>query len=102
MVRTHFEILAHPYRQRVLVALLQEDRPIRVPEDLRYRDGNADDLGLRLQHVDLPKLADAGLIEWDPEERTVSRGPAYEEIRPLVETLVDDGFLPVVDASPSD
>jgi hypothetical protein len=46
-----------------------------------------DDIDLLLAHNHLPKLADAGFVDWDPETRTVSRGPAFAEIEPALRVL---------------
>lgn len=42
---------------------------------------------MELSHVHLPKLEDSGLIEWDSEAGTVSRGPAFEEVEPVLRLL---------------
>ena len=42
---------------------------------------------IRQYHVHLPKLADAGYIEWDTEAETISRGPKFAEVEPLVQLL---------------
>ncbi|WP_418285817.1 DUF7344 domain-containing protein [Halorubrum sp. DTA46] len=40
-----------------------------------------------LYHSHLPKLADAGYITWDKEAETVSTGPKFSEVEPLVRLL---------------
>lgn len=40
-----------------------------------------------LYHVHLPKLADAGYVDWDPEEDLIRHGPAFEAIDPVIGDL---------------
>jgi hypothetical protein len=42
---------------------------------------------LALTHVHLPKLADYGFIEGDRANDEVIKGPAFDEIRPLLKLL---------------
>ena len=42
---------------------------------------------MRLLHSDLPKLATAEYITWDPDSKTISRGPKFSEVEPLVQLL---------------
>lgn len=37
--------------------------------------------------VHIPKLAEYGLIDWDSEERIVTRGPHFDEARPLLDQV---------------
>lgn len=48
-----------------------------------------------LYHVHLPLLEESGYVEWNEAERTIQRGPRWEEIEPLLE-LIDSnlGELP--------
>ncbi|WP_177209108.1 hypothetical protein [Natronobacterium haloterrestre] len=39
------------------------------------------------RHVHLPKLVDYGYIEWDREAAVITKGPEFDEIRPLLEFL---------------
>jgi GAF domain-containing protein len=42
---------------------------------------------MQLYHVHLPKLADFEYINWDREADTISRGPKFSEVKPLVQLL---------------
>ncbi|WP_225335237.1 DUF7344 domain-containing protein [Halomicrobium urmianum] len=67
--------LADQRRRDALVVLASEEELSRdrLAEVLAARD--QDDLALQLHHVHLPKLDDAGLIDYDPDEGTaVYRG----------------------------
>lgn len=78
-------LLAHPHRQD-LVSIIADRRSALTVEELASELGEydrsseqgarrEDELGVlgRLHHLDLPRLAEAGLIEYDPDERTVVR-----------------------------
>lgn len=40
-----------------------------------------------MQHLHLPKLADYEFIEWNKDTHEVTKGPKFDEIRPLLELL---------------
>lgn len=42
---------------------------------------------IALYHNHVPKLADAGYVEWDTETDTISEGPKFSEAEPLVRLL---------------
>ena len=87
---TVFGVLTHPLRRRVLLSLLErESGTLSVPEDLSCRGGDREDLAVPMYHVHLPKLTAAGYVEWDREAGRVRRGPAFEEIQPVLEALRD-------------
>jgi hypothetical protein len=44
-------------------------------------------LQTELVHVHLPKLADRGYISWNREENTISKGPNWDDIAPLLELI---------------
>jgi hypothetical protein len=74
--------------------LLADERKRRLLRELRAAgddpvsvDSDDPDEQTRLHHIHLPKLADAGLIDWDPRDDIVVRGPAFDEILPLLETI---------------
>jgi hypothetical protein len=107
---TLFDLLADRHRRRVLVLLCDRER-LRIPEDVMSRGGvrstrttngrgpdasRGDDFDVRLEHVDLPKLDDAGLVEWNRTSRSVSRGPNFGQVEPALRLLSDnpDRFPP--------
>lgn len=90
------DALADPQRRRLLSALTehnpQDDAPVVVDSG---EEGDAVERLVTMNHVHLPKLVDYGLIEWDEDADEVSKGPNFDEIRPLIELLSDhDDELP--------
>lgn len=80
-------------RRMVLIALLGDAAETGIATLTRKMNhGNA---RMQLYHNHLPKLADAGYIEWGSDTDTVSRGPNFAEIEPLVQLLraYDTTFL---------
>lgn len=106
-VSTVFNLLAEAYRRRVL-GLLYEADSVEIPDDLRKRgpidespsgegpviqqqnfDGTSSrQVEIQLNHNHLPKLENEEYIEWDRDTGTVSRGPKFDEIEPVVGTLL--------------
>jgi len=85
-----FSALTNRYRRRLLVGLLQHDSQsdtLELPADVLTTDGPSEALSIELYHVHLPMLEERELIEWERETQTVSPGPAFEEIRPLLELM---------------
>ena len=87
------DVLANKYRRRLLVALLehnpQDDEDPQIPDDVDITDEDLDDLMVQMSHVHLPKLEEAGLIEWDQDTNAVGKGANFGEIRPLLELMRD-------------
>lgn len=83
--------LANKHRRRLLVALLEHNPQNDVPVTESVHAGEKEFEVLRdeMFHIHLPKLEDAGFIRWDREAHTVSRGPQFDEIRPLLELIHD-------------
>jgi len=83
--------LADVQRRKLLVALLehnpQDDTPVVVADS--ESDADAVERLVTMQHVHLPKLVDYGFIEWNEETHEVTKGPKFDEIRPLLELLDD-------------
>jgi len=87
-----FETLRHPYRRRIL-QLVNKHNPRDEDEfDVEKLATEDDDLELlttELYHIHLPKLAEAGYIEWDKDTHTIRRGPNFDEIAPLLRLMTD-------------
>lgn len=85
-----FSALSHPLRRRVL-ATIHDSSPQSSggfePEDFVRRDGPHERPVLELHHNHLPRLDSAGFVDWDDETDTVTRGPRFEEIRPVLSVL---------------
>ena len=87
-----FEILSHEHRRHILWVLAHPDAcadaTIRTARFTEF-DGEPDVLQLALSHNHFPKLDDHGLVDWDPEAETLTRGPRFGEIEPFL-TLMND------------
>jgi len=88
-----FEALSNEHRRTLLLAL-SESGPQVVAETASVGEA-AGALPLdwktrvTMQHVHLPKLEEDGFVDWDEDTGTVSRGPQFEEIRPLLECVAE-------------
>lgn len=54
-----------------------------------YEVRDADKAAIRAYHVHLPKLVAYDYVEWHRDAHLVTRGPDFDDLRPLLE-LVDD------------
>lgn len=83
-------VLSHIQRRSLLVALLdhnpQDDSPVAVGSEEAV---DSVERLVEMRHVHLPKLEEYGFITWDRDSNEVSKGPNFEEIRPLLELLDD-------------
>lgn len=81
-----FRVLGNRHRRLILMSM--KEGVVETIDDVIRRDG--DETGTsktRLIHTHLPKLEDAGYIEWDRTRGEISRGPRFEEIEPFLELL---------------
>lgn len=97
-VSTLFELFTAAPRRKLLVmlcdvesvdvsnGLLTRSAATSAPSSTRGPDGGAS-RDLELYHVHLPKLEAEGVIEWDRESGTVSRGPQFSAVEPTVRLL---------------
>jgi hypothetical protein len=87
-----FDALRHPYRRRILLLVgdhnPRDEEEFSV-EELATEDDDRELLTTELYHAHLPKLAEAGYIEWDEGTETIRRGPSFEEIAPLLALMHD-------------
>lgn len=81
----YWAALAHVERRRCLLALLDRDRRMEMP--VAVGEGVRTDRRVALAEVHLPGLAALDLIDWDPETRRVSKGPAFETIEPVLRAI---------------
>lgn len=88
-----FEILADPQRRQVLRFLLDSDEdvvPIEVlvdavdPVEDDTRGANVNQVRTALCHWHLPRLKDAGFVEYDPREGLVRRTTGIERVEPYL------------------
>ena len=89
-----FEVLSASERRQILVRLREHSSGSASPlpiEDLIEERDDPRRSKLQLHHVHLPKLADAGYIEWDVESGLISRGPSFESIMELLKLFEDHG-----------
>lgn len=88
-----FDALSAAPRRRLLVSLL-EPRPeeyIGLPEAAFPEDTNLGSRQLRshLVHRHLPMLADYDFVRWQTDPFEVRRGPEFDVLEPVVQTLAD-------------
>jgi predicted transcriptional regulator len=85
------DALADVQRRKLLIALLEHNPQDDAPVVIADSDSESDAVErlVTMQHVHLPKLADYGFIEWNEETHEVTKGPKFDEIRPLLELLDD-------------
>ena len=83
--------LSNVHRRRLLVELLdsnpRDDSPVVAVVEKSEREAATHLISMR--HAHLPKLVDEGLIQWDQANGDVVKGPTFDEIRPLLELLME-------------
>jgi len=86
---TQLTALNHVTRRRLLLTLLrakaQNDLPVDV-DQLEY-DTAEHSFRLSMHHVHLPKLHDYGFVDANLDRFSVTTGPRFPEITPLLELL---------------
>jgi hypothetical protein len=107
-----FDLLRADARRQLLVTLCDVDS-VDVSEGIRTRgavssrptstgpqgpadaDGGPTAAEIQLYHTHLPKLESHGVVEWDREAETVTRGPQFDDVAPTVRLLATNaGTLP--------
>jgi len=90
MIDDHFDALSDGQRREVLLAILdqnpRDDRSVTTA--VRTDEGRT--YTTELHHIHLPKLEDYGLIDWDRERHEITKGPLFDQIRPLLVLLEEN------------
>jgi len=74
-------------RQRRMTLLLVHRDGVKRESDLLIRESGSDEVEQDLVANHLPALEEAGFIEWDRETGTISKGPRFDEIEPVLELI---------------
>ena len=85
-----FEVLANARRRTTLSYLLRYERRAELEDLAAYvaasETTDVDErAAVTLHHIDLPKLADAGLIRYDADRRTAVADDLIQELEPYLE-----------------
>jgi hypothetical protein len=78
-------MLSHENRRRILFAAAAHDSQRDAAID--SKSVAAEDEYDQFYHTHLPKLDDAGFIEWDSDSGTFTRGRRFGEIEPVLDLL---------------
>lgn len=85
-----FNILTDGDRRAVLTHLLWRDESTKLGElTTCVGSSDTDTAAASLHHLHLPKLDEAGLVDYDHEQRTVSARQSIYELEPLLEWAAD-------------
>lgn len=91
-LETVFTVLSDPTRRRILENIRAHNPRTSAEitlEDFVTSNDDRDHLRIELYHAHLPKLASEDFIDWDRKTGTITRGPKFEEICPLL-TLLEE------------
>lgn len=85
--------LANGQRRKLLFEVLEQESQTGSPVVVGDSDDETDVVAdlVTMRHAHLPKLADYGFVEWNRNTHEVSKGPNFDEIKPLLELLDDHG-----------
>lgn len=88
-----FEALTAKPRRQLVAALVDAptDQPVVLPEAAASPTvpSDLDSLRIDLRHTHLPLLDDAGFVRYESEPFRAYRGPRFEEVATVIETLHD-------------
>ena len=89
-----FEALTVEPRRQLIVSLLDApaDEPVSLPEASMSPTvpPEPDSLRIQLRHRHLPMLEDAKFVRWEDDPFRARRGPRFEEVAVVFETLHDN------------
>lgn len=95
-----FGVLSQRQRRQLLTELYTrypDDGEVYDQETLAAEAAAVDIETVPLEHIHLPKLADAGFIDWDRTRQVVRPGPRFDEIAPVIELLLRHRHQPPAD-----
>lgn len=87
-------------RRKLLIELLEHDQQKDPPVVISGTENKWSPQLVSMHHAHLPKLAGAGLIDWDSEIQVVRKGPNFDKVRPVLRALQNHrdelpaGYLP--------
>ncbi|WP_436935567.1 hypothetical protein [Halovenus marina] len=86
-----FEAVSAEPRRQLIVSLLDAEAGDSVPLPEGAINPNvpvdAEEFQAQLYHTHLPKLAEGGFIEWERDPLRAFRGPRFDEVAVVFETL---------------
>ncbi|TMT77620.1 ArsR family transcriptional regulator [Haloterrigena sp. H1] len=83
-----FSVLANAQRRRILNELLATSLQTDGGEEILYpAEEFPEEHQTELYHNHLPRLSEAGFIDWNQNTGSVTRGPRFNEISPLLERI---------------
>lgn len=86
-INSMMELLARRPRRLVLFHLLRV--PSNDGADVLDETAKTEQARIEMNHLHLPKLEAMGYVEWDRDSNTVTRGPRFDEIVPVLGLLRD-------------
>lgn len=89
-----YEALAAEPRRLIIFSLMKEPDGRRLPlpdaAQLYNRAGDSESFRIELRHRHLPKLADAGYVQWENDPFSVQRGPHFDEPALVLAQMTDN------------
>ena len=86
-LETAYDALSAEHRRHLLIALMNAEDWLNVPQDVPELHDVTRSLEVRLHHLDLPKLEASGLIDWDRRTNQIAPGTRFEEIRAILASM---------------
>jgi hypothetical protein len=86
------KVLSNATRRRVLEVLHERNSPIdpaALSDESDLYEGPPESFEVSLHHNHLPKLDDAGFIDWDCQRGTIAKGRRFDEALALLDVEED-------------
>ncbi|NIC00982.1 hypothetical protein [Halobacterium sp. R2-5] len=78
-------VLSHSNRRELLASLIA-DSP---PDEATFSVIDVDGADSAMHHLHLPKMADYGLIVWEKDADTITKGPNFEMTESVLDSLAE-------------